>query len=166
MTNEIMLIKTKQFQISPKELRGIIAVDYYKRMKLFLILFSVLAVINIIVSIIQQQFSWWLLYFFGFLAYILSVPYWLRLEGRTSALNFQNRYCEMDENFIAIFFEDGSITKLRYEHFIKVVKKGEFYFLYITKAQFHYLPIAAFESEKDMHRFDLFLEGKQLIKLW
>ncbi len=49
---------------------------------------------------------------------------------------------------------------------MKVVKKGEYYFLYMTKAQFHYLPVAAFESEKDMHRFDLFLEGKQLIKLW
>jgi YcxB-like protein len=161
-----MLIKTKQFQISPKELRGIIAVDYYKRMKLFLILFSVLAAINIIVSIIQQRFDWWLVYFLGLIAYFLSVPYWLRLQGRTSALNFQSRYCEMDENFITIFFEDGSISKLRYEHFTKVVKKGEFYFLYMTKTQFHYLPIAAFESEKDMHRFDLFLEGKQLIKLW
>lgn len=161
-----MLIRTKQFQISPKELRGIIAVDYYKRMKLTLIICSVLVVINIILSIIQNQFSWWLLYFLGFIAYIVSVPLWLRLQGRTSELNFQSRYCEMDEDFFAIFFEDGSITKLRYEHFMKVVKKGEYYFLYMTKVQFHYLPVAAFESEKDMHRFDLFLEGKQLIKLW
>ncbi|MDZ8052955.1 MAG: YcxB family protein [Aulosira sp. ZfuVER01] len=161
-----MLIRTKQFQVSPKELRAIIAVDYYKRMKLTLIIFSVLAVVNIILSIIQKEFSWWLLYCLGFIAYILSVPLWLRLQGRTSELNFQSRYCEMDEDFFAIFFEDGSITKLRYEHFTKAVKKGEYYFLYMTKAQFHYLPVAAFESEKDMHRFDLFLEGKQLIKLW
>lgn len=161
-----MLIRTKQFQISPKELRGIIAVDYYKRMRFILIIFSALTVLNIIISIIQKEFSWWLLYCLGFIAYLLSVPLFLRLQGRTSELNFQSRYCEMDENFFAIFFEDGSISKLRYEHFMKVVKKGEYYFLYITKAQFHYLPVAAFESEKDMHRFDLFLEGKQLIKLW
>ncbi|OUL28992.1 YcxB family protein [Nostoc sp. 106C] len=161
-----MLIRTKKFQISPKELRGIIAVDYYKRMKLTLIIFSVLTVVNIIISIIQKEFSWWLLYCLGFIAYILSVPLWLRLQGRTSELNFQSRYCEMDEDFFTIFFEDGSISKLRYEHFVKVIKKSEYYFLYITKVQFHYLPVAAFESEKDMHRFDLFLEGKQLIKLW
>ncbi|OUL31690.1 hypothetical protein BV378_01580 [Nostoc sp. RF31YmG] len=161
-----MLIRTKQFQISPKELRGIIAVDYYKRMKLTLIIFAVLTVVNIIISIIQKEFSWWLLYCLGFIAYILSVPLWLHLQGRTSGLNFQSRYCEMDEDFFTIFFEDGSISKLRYEHFVKVIKKSEYYFLYITKVQFHYLPVAAFESEKDMHRFDLFLEGKQLIKLW
>ncbi|BAY23615.1 hypothetical protein NIES2100_34070 [Calothrix sp. NIES-2100] len=161
-----MLIRTKQFQISPKDLKGIIAVDYYKRMKLTLIILSVLIVINIIFAIIEKRFDWWLIYLLGLMAYFLSVPLFFRLQGRTSALNFQSRYCEMDENFFAIFFEDGSITKLRYEHFLKVVKKSEYYFLYITKMQYHYLPVAAFESEKDMHRFDLFLEGKQLIKLW
>lgn len=161
-----MQIKTKTFQISPKELRGIIATDYYKRMKVFFILLLILTSINIALAVILQRFDWWLIYFLGLIAYFLSVPLWMRLQGRTSALNFQSRYCEMDENFFTICFEDGSLTKMRYEHFMKVVKKGEYYFLYITKAQFHYLPVAAFELEKDIHRFDLFLEGKQLIKLW
>ncbi|MDZ7961779.1 MAG: YcxB family protein [Aulosira sp. DedQUE10] len=161
-----MQIKTKAFEISPKELRGIIAADYYKRMKFIFILLACFTLLNIALAVIQQRFDWWLVYFLGLIAYFLSVPLWMRLQGRTSALNFQSRYCEMDENFFSVFFEDGSITKLRYEHFMKVIKKGEYYFLYVTKGQFHYLPIAAFESEKDMHRFDLFLEGKQLIKLW
>jgi hypothetical protein len=85
---------------------------------------------------------------------------------RQSQLNFINRYCEFDESFFTVFYEDGSIIKLKYEHFIKVIKRSEYYFLYTSLAQFHYLPISAFETEKDIHRFDLLLEGKQLLKLW
>ena len=98
--------------------------------------------------------------------FFLSFPLFFRLQKQSPGLNFQNRYCEIDENFFTVFYEDGSISKLNYIHFIKVIKKSEYYFLYINQAQFYYLPIAAFESEKDIHRFDLFLQGKQLIKLW
>ncbi|MCC5634676.1 YcxB family protein [Nostoc sp. CHAB 5844] len=161
-----MQIKTKTFQITPKQLRVLLTVDYYRRMKNTFIILSVLLVINIIFSVLQNRFDWWLIYFLGLIAYLVSLPLLFRVQKLSSTLNFQNRYCEIDENFFAVFYEDGSIIKLNYSHFIKVIKKADYYFLYITKAQFHYLPVAAFESEKDIHRFDLFLQGKQLIKLW
>lgn len=161
-----MHIKTKTFQVTPKELRGLIAIDYYKRMRIFLIISIIFVLLIIVFSILQNRFDWWLVYFLALIAYLVSAPLFFSFKGRTNALTFQNRFCEMDENFFTVYFEDGSLTKLRYEHFNKVVKKADFYFLYITNVQFHYLPVAAFEAEKDIHRFDLFLEGKQLIKLW
>jgi YcxB-like protein len=161
-----MQIRTKTFQTTPKELRALLTVDYYRRMKRILIILSVLVLLIVIFSVVKNQFDWWLIYFLGLIAYFLSLPLLIRVKGRASELNFQNRYCEIDEKFFAIFYEDGSIVKMRYEHFVQVIKKADYYFLYVTKAQFHYLPVAAFETEKDIHRFDLFLESKQLIKLW
>ncbi|MBD2299288.1 YcxB family protein [Nostoc sp. FACHB-87] len=161
-----MYIKTKSFQITPKELGALLTVDYYRRMKFFFILFAILLVINIVVSVLQNRFDWWLIYFVGLGAYFVSLPLFFQPRKRNSTLNFQNRYCEIDENFFAMFYEDGSIVKLNYSHFMQVITKADYYFLYMTKAQFHYLPVAAFESEKDIHRFDLFLQSKQLIKIW
>ncbi|MBE9205794.1 YcxB family protein [Nostoc sp. LEGE 06077] len=161
-----MQIKTKTFEITPKQLRNLLTFDYYRRMKITFIILVVLLVINIIFAVIQNRFDWWLIYLVGLIAYFVSLPLLFQVQKRSSALNFQNRYCEIDENFFALFYEDGSIIKLNYSHFFKVTKKADYYFLYMTKAQFYYLPVAAFESEKDIHRFDLFLQSKQLIKLW
>lgn len=161
-----MQIKTKIFQTTPKELRYLLTIDYYRRMKITLIILLVVALISIVSSLLQNFFDWWIIYFLALIAYFLALPLFFQVQKRTSALNFQNRYCEIDENFFTIFYEDGSMVKLNYAHFIQVMKKADYYFLYMTKAQFYYLPVAAFKSEKDIHRFELFLQGKQLIKLW
>ncbi|OCQ89367.1 hypothetical protein BCD64_26795 [Nostoc sp. MBR 210] len=161
-----MYIKTKTFQTTPKELGSILTAIYYKRMRFIFILLGLLIIINIVISILQNRFDWWLIYLAGSAAYLVSLPLLFKAQKRSSTLEFQNRYCEIDENFFAVYYEDGSIVKINYSHFIQVIKKADYYFLYMTKSQFYYLPIAAFESEKDIHRFDLFLQSKQLIKLW
>ncbi|MBU7584020.1 MAG: YcxB family protein [Nostoc sp. TH1S01] len=161
-----MQITTKTFQITPKELRALLTIDYYRRMKITFILLAAILLINIILSVLRNSFDWWLIYFLGLVAYLVSLPLFFQVHKRNSTLNFQNRYCEIDETFLAVFYEDGSIIKLNYSHFMKVIKKSDYYFLYTTQAQFHYLPVAAFENEKDIHRFEMFLQSKQLIKLW
>lgn len=161
-----MQIKTKTFQTTPQELRAVLTVEYYRRMKPNFIILSILVLISVIFSIVQNRFDWWLIYSLGLLAYCVSLPLLFRVQKQNSALNFQARYCEIDENFFGLYYEDGSIVKMTYEQFIEVRKKAGYYFLYMTKAQFHYLPIAAFETEKDIHRFDLWLQSKQLMKLW
>jgi hypothetical protein len=106
--------------------------------------------------------------YFAFLLLIMIIsPFLINMKKVQPAANFIARYWEMDENFISIYYEDGSMSKFRFEHLVKAAKQSEFYLLYITMAgQFHYLPISAFETEKDIHRFELFLESKQLMKLW
>jgi hypothetical protein len=106
--------------------------------------------------------------YFAFLLLIMIIsPFLINMKKVQPAANFIARYWEMDENFISIYYEDGSMSKFRFEHLVKAIKQSEFYLLYITMTgQFHYLPISAFETEKDIHRFELFLESKQLMKLW
>lgn len=160
-----MPIKTKTFNLTVKEFRRILNIDHLKRIRFVLILFSALALVNLLLALIAGEFPWVVILCLLFIAYYVSLPFIVSMK-RQQQLNFINRYCEFDESFFTVFYGDGSIVKLKYEHFVKVIKCSEYYFLYTSLAQFHYLPISAFETEKDIHRFDLLLEGKQLLKLW
>ncbi|HLO84707.1 MAG TPA: YcxB family protein [Nostocaceae cyanobacterium] len=99
--------------------------------------------------------------------FILAAPFTWNFNKLMPVANFIPRYWEIDENFLFIYYEDGSSSKFRFEHLIQAVKTKEYYLLYLTAAgQFHYIPVTAFESEKDINRFELLLQGKQLLKLW
>jgi hypothetical protein len=162
----IMLFKTKNFNVTPAELRRLIATHYFRQRRNLLIFCAVMTVVSILFSSVEGSI-FGAGYFSFLFSCLLIAPFLINLKKTQAAVNFISRYWEVDETFITIYYEDGSIGKFRFEHLIKALKKKEYYFLYITAAgQFHYLPIAAFESEKDMHRFDLLLEGKQLLKLW
>jgi hypothetical protein len=161
-----MQIKTKTFNITPKELRQLIMSIYLQQRKNILIFYAVFIGITFLPPLDRELMSL-RIYFIFFLVSSLTAPFLMNMNKTQAVTNFMARYWEIDESFISIYYEDGSLSKFRFEHLVKAIKQKEYYLLYLTAAgQFHYLPIAAFESEKDIHRFDLFLEGKQLIKLW
>lgn len=161
-----MQIKTKNFNITPKELRRLILSIYFQQRKNILIFYAVFIGISFLQPLDKGLMSL-RIYFIIFLLSSLTAPFFINMKKTQAVTNFMSRYWEIDESFISIYYEDGSLSKFRFEHLVKAIKQKEYYLLYLTAAgQFHYLPIAAFESEKDIHRFDLFLEGKQLIKLW
>ncbi len=171
-----MNIKTKTFQVTPKQLKQLIINNYFQTNKKVLIFLTVDAILFPILALIYRLFID--LRFFNKLltdlaisfpimvTILLVAPFLIDTKKTQSVVNFIPRYWEIDEDFICIYHEDGSIYKLRFDHLVKAVKSSEFYLVYVTIQQFHYLPIAAFETEKDIHRFELFLESKQLIKLW
>ncbi len=160
-----MYIKTKEFNLTEKQFRQVIALQYFKRMKNLFIIWSILAIIGLVISIISNDY-FMLIVSLIVIAYYLSLPYWLNLKKTQPPINFKKRFCEIDENFITFIYEDGSLVKLRFDNFIQVTKESNYYFLYTVKTQFHYLPVAVFNSEQEICRFDLLMEGKQLLKLW
>lgn len=160
-----MYIKTKEFNLTEKQFRQLIAVQYFKRMKNLFIILSVLALIALANSIISNDY-FTLIVILILIAYYVSLPYWINIKKTQPPINFKKRFCEIDENFITFMYEDGSLVKLRFDNFIQVTKESNYYFLYTVKTQFHYLPVAVFNSEQEICRFDLLMEGKQLIKLW
>ena len=159
-----MQIKTKTFNVTPKELRQLIALHYFKQRKVLLIFVGVLALINVVFAFTVDFGNIMAIYFLAIFIYLLIVPFLINVKKINPRLNFINRSWQIDEDFITVIYEDGSMSKFRFEHFIKAVKQSEFYWLYTCPTQFHYVPFAAFESEKDISRFDFFLKGKQLIK--
>jgi hypothetical protein len=160
-----MNIKTKRYTITPKQLKKMLIINYLKQMKILLIILLIFWLLIVILSITGQGSSQsMILPITTAIIYLLIIPLFINVN-KLPKLNFLERYCEIDRDYFAVFYEDGSIVKLKFEHFIGAIKQGEFYFLYMAKGQFHYLPIAAFESESDINRFDLLLEGKKILKL-
>ncbi len=162
-----MQIKTKRYNLTAKEFRRLIRTDYFKKMKWTLIIIIVLILFNLFSSLLllDDQIPWFVFLLLAGLFYLTIIPFMINVKGQ-SKLNFMNRYCEIDENFFTVFYEDGSIVKLKFDHISKAVKGTDYYFFYLNKNQFHYLPLSALETEQDIHRLDLFLAGKQLVKLW
>lgn len=162
-----MLIKTETFNVTKKELRNLIAGQYYKLRKNLLIFYPLLIIVNTLVGL-NNDFNRFVT-FSLILILIMNIiaPFTWNFKKLMPVANFISRYWEFDENFLFVYYEDGSTSKFRFEHLVYAIKTKKYYLLYLTAAgQFHYIPIAAFESEKDIHRFDLLLEGKQLMKLW
>lgn len=162
-----MQIKTKTFQATPKQLKQLLISHFLRQRKKLLIMCFIGMVVTAILSIFEINWLAWTVYF-AFLFLVLSLPPFLMNMKKTQpSANFLPRYWEIDSEFITIYFEDGSLSKFRFEHLCKAEKVSEYYLLYLTPAgYFHYLPIAAFENEQDINRFELFLESKQLMKLW
>ena len=162
-----MYIKTKEFNLTDKEFRQLLAYHYFKKIKNLIIFFSILTLISLVVSILSRDYFLTIL-FLGLLAYYVSIPRFMNLQKTQSKMIFCQRYCEIDDKFISFVYEDGSLVKLNFDTFTQVIRESNYYLLYTTyvKTQFHYLPVAAFNSEQDISRFELLMEGKKLIKLW
>jgi hypothetical protein len=162
-----MNIKTKTFQVTPKQLKQLIINNYFKARKKILIMYTLILILFLTPAFFGKDSIGSAKFFSFFFIGSLVAPFLINVKKTQAVVNFIPRYWEMDENFISIYYEDGSMSKFRFEHLVKAAKQSEFYLLYTTMAgQFHYLPISAFETEKDIHRFELFLESKQLMKLW
>jgi|LakMenE18May11ns_1017448.scaffolds.fasta_scaffold9434573_1 hypothetical protein len=161
-----MNIKTKTFQVTPKQLKQLLINHYFKARKKILIMYTVMSIIFLILAFFDKYFINSVIFFSFLLIGLLVAPFLINMKKTQPVVNFIPRYWEIDENFISIYYEDGSLSKFRFDHLIKATKQSEFYLVYFSIQQFYYLPLAAFETEKDIHRFELFLEGKQLLKLW
>lgn len=161
-----MNIKTKTFQVTPKQLKQLLINHYFKARKKILIIYTVMSILFFILAFFDKYFINSAIFVSFLLIGLLVAPFLINMKKTQPVANFILRYWEIDENFISIYYEDGSLSKFRFDHLIKVTKQSEFYLVYFSIQQFHYLPLAAFETEKDIHRFELFLEGKQLLKLW
>lgn len=153
--------------MTEQEFRKLLAIQYFQKMKTRLTLFVIVSLANLALSIAKDN------YFFSVISiattiYYFSLPYLINLKKTQPKISFRKRWCEMDQDFISFIYEDGSLVKIRFDDFIQVIKRQNYYWMYstYTQTQFFYLPVAAFNTEQDINRFDLLMQGKQLMKLW
>lgn len=159
-----MYIKTKTFNISENELNYLLKISYYTSRKPLIIIFSILTVISIIIAIIDSRFTFLPFYFTLLLALFIALPSITNFAKSQPRFNFLNRFCEIDDNYFTINYDDGSLDKLNFNHFLKVVRRSEHYLLYVTKISFQYVPIRAFNSEEDINKFEKLVKIKKLME--
>lgn len=158
-----MNIKTKEFNVSEAEFQHLIRILYYKSRRTLLIGFAIFAIIIIVVAILEPLFSFLAIYFVIALGWLLAVPFITNTAKSQAKINFQSRICEITDNYFSMSYADGSLLKLHFNNFIKVTRESEYYFLYMAKINFHYLPFRAFNSEDDINEFEAALKNKKLI---
>ena len=159
-----MNIKTKEFNISEDEFRHITRGIYYKAIKFLLIMVAILAVTSILTSIFSPPLNSIAVLSIMFLGFLSFAPFIGNSAKAQSKLNFQNRICEITDNYFSMTYEDGSLSKIHFNNFVKITKESDWYFLYLTQVFFEYLPIRAFNSEDDINEFETLIKNKKLME--
>ena len=106
-----MNIKTKTFQVTPKQLKQLIINQYFQTRKRLLITLTVILILFLIMTFFAKYFISLALYFAFLLFLLLIAPFRINMKKIQPVINFIARYWEIDEDFICIYYEDGSIRR-------------------------------------------------------
>lgn len=160
-----MNIKTKEFNVSEAEFRHINRIVYYRQMKTVIIIFAIITVIVVIQATFTPQAAdiIFAIQSVSVLSLLLALPYIINSAKAQGNIHFQNRTCEINDNYLSITLEDGSSSKTHFNNYIKATREFDWYFVYLTNTKFEYLPIRAFNSEDDINEFEAALKNKKLL---
>lgn len=95
-----------------------------------------------------------------FLAYFI-LRSWVHTNSKQNKLFFAERTFEIDQHFLTILFEDGSVNKILINNIVRVIKNFKYYRLFLSKKQFIFLPLSAFKRADDIKRFDTILKARK-----
>lgn len=160
-----MNIKTKEFNVSKAEFRHITRIAYYKQMRIVIIISAIITAIVVVQAAFVPQSANIILamQFVALLSSFLAIPFLRNTSKVPPKLNFQNRTCEINADYFSMTYEDGSLSKVHFNNFIKVHREFSWYFLYLTRNGFEYLPLRVFNSEDNINAFETLIKNKKLM---
>jgi hypothetical protein len=85
---------------------------------------------------------------------ILIIQYWVYAHSKDNRIYLLPRYFEITEEQIVEWMDDGTSSAIKVERFIRVMRTGKCYLLFVAKNEYVYLPFSSFESEADMEWFN------------
>lgn len=94
--------------------------------------------LDYVVIIMGFGFPFYIILFFGRFTY--------SNENRISLLE---RYYKIEEDQIVGYLEDGTESRIKLNHVVKIYKTKDFVLVYLSQVTFLYLPKDAFKSEGD-----------------
>ena len=109
-----------------------------------------------IAGVVRSLYTWLafgVLYAVILIASCLVMAYAKNNQGVLKA-----RYCEIDDDFFSTYLLDGSMSKVRWDNIVRVLKTARYYLLYLSRASFLYLPVTAFATEEDRTNFEHLLQ--------
>jgi hypothetical protein len=164
-----MSIRTQDFNLTESEMQALMRSIYFKNLRPLFIAYLVLAVLILLTDLLTGRFAGTI----GIVIF-LGIFFGLRFTRKfpQGSLNYQTRFCEINTDFLEIHFQDGSLSRTHLSHFVNAEKKtikadqvANYYLMYLMKnAQFHYIPMRAFNSSKDLEEFDLILKQRGLLR--
>ena len=155
----IMKLRTKLFPFTKQIYYSILFKNSVKRNWWVLVLTFSFAVYQYT----KEGFGRTFLIVFG-LAVIFSIYLMVRclrhVAAKKNRLFYADRYFEIDNQVINCRFTDGSSNQVKLNTIRRVVRTPHHFELYVGKKQFIYLPVSAFENERDYNIFVSLLKSR------
>jgi uncharacterized membrane protein YobD (UPF0266 family) len=159
----MMVIKTKQFTFSKQQYFGILFQNIFSKSWWAFGLLIVILIYQLYQDAVHPGATGVSLILGAlplfFLSYLV-IRCWLH-TNKKSSLFFAKRTFEIDNQVITVFFEDGTINKIPINNIVRVIKNLKYYRLFLSKKQFAFIPVNAFEREDDIRRFDAILKARK-----
>jgi len=144
-----MEIKTKEYSLTPFESFRIL---YYDSIKKILLALVILTIIGLIVNYKL------LVIFIGIMPILIMIKCWRFVNSRENACYLKKRRIDINNKKLSVYRDDGELMEVLLTNIVKVLKRKQYYLIYIAKDSFLYLPISAFNSSKDINEFELLLK--------
>jgi energy-coupling factor transporter transmembrane protein EcfT len=147
------MIRTKKIELTADSFFYILLTIYFKRRWLILI-WIWLMIFALLFSANIRSIEYLLILFLLLSQVILVVQYWLYAHSKDNRIYLLPRYFEIDDHQIVEWLDDGTSSTIKLERFVKVMKTGNCYLLFIAKNEYVYLPFSAFENEANKEWFE------------
>ena len=145
-------MKTKKYKITPQEYFQIALLNIFSRNKLPILL------IFIILLVLVRQDSGALIQTVAFI--FIGISVWLSAKSKKNNPIYQERYLELDDNFLLTYLYDGSADKYNINNVIDFIERKTYFLIYVSKDNFYYIPFTCFESDADRMEFKKIIKEK------
>lgn len=147
------MIRTRKIELTADSFFYLLLTIYFKRRWLILI-WIWLMIFILLFSAHIRSIEYLLILFLLLSQVILVVQYWLYAHSKDNRIYLLPRYLEIDDHQIVEWMDDGTSSTIKLERFVKVMRTGKCYLLFIAKNEYVYLPFSAFENEANKEWFE------------
>lgn len=160
-----MNIKSNEYQLTKKEFFKICLLVNFKRLAVLAVIYLILFDAAVFLKLLNAYWLVIVIAVFVILIPVISVLSLLfYLNSKANKIFYKKKRFEIDDDFLTTYLEDGSFGKIKLDSVVKIIKTYKYYMLFISQAQFQYLPKSAFLSEQDIKSFEDLLKNKKLLK--
>ena len=147
------MIQTQKIELTGDEFFYLLVSIFIKKRWMLLIWVVLLIFILLLTRNIGSAEYLLILFILAFYA-IQMIQYWIYAHSKASKTYLLSRYFEIDAHQIVERVEDGSTATIKTDQFIKVMKTGKCYLLFVAKNEYVYLPFDVFTSNSDREWFE------------
>jgi hypothetical protein len=146
------MITTDKFDLTKNEYLSVILKVLFKKKWWEFLLFWALAIF-LTLEADKDGLILFCLFFLYSYPLLMMFQYWRFAYAKDNRKIFGERYYEISIEQINAYFDNGSNSVIKFEHFVKTFELRDYYFLYISKSQSLYFPKRIFKNAEDLAWF-------------
>lgn len=143
-------ITSKSFQLTKYQYYKILLRKYFQRRIWFYVF---LWIVTIFISLIDINFVTILLILYAFLYPLIICLVIYRRAIKADSQIFTERKIEFKQNILTVYFSNNTQTEIKKSSISKIVNRNKYCMLYISKNQFIYIPVKAFDNIESYYEF-------------